>query len=144
MQSGVSFVVVSFFRYIGYSCIQMKCIFSQDIKHIHKVAHQAPLFTGFSRQEYWSGLLFPSLGDLPNPGIKPRSSVLQTDPLPTEPPGKPLTPVRYLNSTKWLSGLLTSPITRDSSVPSARCGWLCKTVFLYIENLPNWKYHLNP
>ncbi|CAI9153792.1 unnamed protein product [Rangifer tarandus platyrhynchus] len=37
------------------------------------VAHQAPLFLGFSRQEYWSGLPFPPPGDLPNPGIKPRS-----------------------------------------------------------------------
>ena len=37
------------------------------------VAHQAPLFIGFSRQEYWSGLLFPPPGDLPDPGIKPMS-----------------------------------------------------------------------
>ena len=37
------------------------------------VAHQAPLSMGFSRQDYWSGLLFPSPGDLPNAGIKPRS-----------------------------------------------------------------------
>ena len=44
---------------------------------------------GFSRQEYWSGLLFPSLGDLPNPGIKPRSPVLQADSLLTELWGKP-------------------------------------------------------
>ena len=43
---------------------------------------------GFSRQEYWSGLPFPSLGDLPNPGIKPRSPALQADALPSEPPGK--------------------------------------------------------
>ena len=40
------------------------------------VACQAPLSMGFSRQEYWSGLLFPSPGDLPNPGIKPRSPAL--------------------------------------------------------------------
>ena len=40
------------------------------------VAHQAPLFMGFSRQEYWSGLPFPSPGDLPNPGIKPGSPTL--------------------------------------------------------------------
>ena len=40
------------------------------------VAYQAPLFMGFSRQEYWSGLPFPSLGDLPNPGIEPRSPSL--------------------------------------------------------------------
>ena len=43
----------------------------------------------FSRPEYWSGYLFPSPGDLPNPGIKPRSPTLQTDSLPTEPKGKP-------------------------------------------------------
>ena len=45
---------------------------------------------GFSRQEYWSGLPFPSPGDLPNPGIEPRSPALQADALPSEPPGKPL------------------------------------------------------
>ena len=43
----------------------------------------------FSRQEYWSGLPFPSPGDLPDPGIESRSSALQADYLPTEPPGKP-------------------------------------------------------
>ena len=41
------------------------------------VAHQAPLTVGFPRQEYWSGLPFPSPGDLPDPGIKPRSPALQ-------------------------------------------------------------------
>ena len=48
------------------------------------VACQAPLSMGFSRQEYWSGLPFPSAGDLPNPGIEPRSPALQADSLPTE------------------------------------------------------------
>ena len=48
------------------------------------VAHQAPLFMEFSRQEYWR-----SVGDLPNTGIKPESPALQTDSLPSEPPGKP-------------------------------------------------------
>ena len=43
------------------------------------VAHQAPLSMGFSRQGYWSGLLFPSPGYLPNPGIEPRSPTLQAD-----------------------------------------------------------------
>ena len=51
------------------------------------VAHQAPLYTGFSRQKYWSGLPFPSPGDLPSPGIKPRSPALQADTLTCEPPG---------------------------------------------------------
>ena len=46
-------------------------------------AHQAPLSMGFRRQEYWSGLPFPSPGDLPNPGIKPRPPALQADSLPS-------------------------------------------------------------
>ena len=50
---------------------------------------QAPLSMEFSRQEYWSGLPFPSPGDLPNPGIKPGSPALPVDSLPSEPPGKP-------------------------------------------------------
>ena len=56
------------------------------------VARQAPLSLGFSRQEYWSGLPYPSPGDLPNPGIKPiswASPELQAGYLPTEPPEKP-------------------------------------------------------
>ena len=44
---------------------------------------------GFSRQEYWSGLPFPSIGDLPDPGIEPGSPTLQVDALTSEPPGKP-------------------------------------------------------
>ena len=43
---------------------------------------------GFSRQEYWSGLPFPSPGDLPDPGTEHRSPALQADALPSEPPGK--------------------------------------------------------
>ena len=52
------------------------------------VARQASLSMGFSRQEYWSGLPFPSPGDLPNPGIKRRSPTWQADALSSEPPGK--------------------------------------------------------
>ena len=57
--------------------------------HQPPAAHQAPLSMAFPRQEYWNGLPFPSPGDFPNPGIKPGSPALQTDALPTEPPGKP-------------------------------------------------------
>ena len=53
------------------------------------VARQARLSVGFSRQEYWSGLPFPSPGDLPHRGIEPRSPALQADSLLTEPRGKP-------------------------------------------------------
>ena len=53
------------------------------------VARQVPLSLGFSRQEYWSGLPFPSPGDPPNPGIEPRSPPVQVDSLPSMLPGKP-------------------------------------------------------
>ena len=53
------------------------------------VARQAPLSMGYFRQEYWSGLPFPSPGDLPNPGIEPGSPALQADSLLSEPLGKP-------------------------------------------------------
>ena len=52
------------------------------------VAYQAPPSMGFSRQECWSGLPFPSPGDLPDPGIEPGSPTLQADALPSEPPNK--------------------------------------------------------
>ena len=52
------------------------------------VAHQAPPSMEFSRQEYWSGLPFPSPGDLPDPRIEPGSPAIQADALPSEPPGK--------------------------------------------------------
>ena len=58
------------------------------------VACQAPLYVGFSRQEYWSGLLFPSPGALPDPGIESRSPALQADSLPTELQGS-------LSSIRW-------------------------------------------
>ena len=52
------------------------------------VAYQAPLSMGFSKQEYWSGLPFPSPGDLPDPEIEPRFPTLEADVLTSEPPGK--------------------------------------------------------
>ena len=62
------------------------------------LAYQAPQSMGFSRQVYWNGLTFPSPGDLPNPGIKPRSPALQADALQSEPPGKPLKKVKVAQS----------------------------------------------
>ena len=71
---------------------------------------QAPLSVGFSKQEYWSGLPFPSPGDLPDPGIEPWSPALQAEALPSEPPGKPFlvntgVQVKEENSFACVSGI---------------------------------------
>ena len=68
------------------------CVLSHTIVTLWTVACQAPLFVGFSRQEYWSGLPFTCPGDLPNPEIQPTSltsPVLAAGSLPLVPPGKP-------------------------------------------------------
>jgi len=64
------------------------------------VACQAPLSMAFSKEEHWSGLPFPSPGELPHPGIKPGSPALEADSLSSEPPWKPN--VNY-GVTKWSS-----------------------------------------
>ena len=69
-------------------------------------ARQTSLSMGFSRQEYWSGLPFPSPGDLFNPGIKPGSLTLQEDSLPSEPPGKPI------NTTQKSNYIIAQKINR--------------------------------
>ena len=66
------------------------------------VAHQAPVSIGFPRQEYWSGLPFPSPADIPDPEIKPVSPALAGGFSTTEPPGKP-------------KGLLLTLIAEDGS-----------------------------
>ena len=81
------------------------------------IAHQDPLSMGFSRQEYWRGLPFPSPGDLPNPGIKPRSPALQADALPSEPPEKPYT---------YVGQLLLSPFFQINKLRSFKLDDLVK------------------
>ena len=66
------------------------------------VVYQASPSMGFSRQEYWSGLPLPSPGDLPDPGIEPRSPALQADALPSEPPGKPSGRVVFVYFHMWV------------------------------------------
>ena len=88
-------------------------------------ARQAPLSMDFSRQEYWSGLPFPSPGNLPDPGIKPRSPVLQADSLPSEPPRKPQKR-DYFYLFMWLHWVLgtchtqTLQLRKVGSSPSMR------------------------
>ena len=81
------------FNWTQWYCTVACCVCSSfsrvQLCHPWTVAHLAPLSMEFSRQKYWRGLPFPSPGDLPNPGIKPLSPVLQADSLPAELPGKP-------------------------------------------------------
>ena len=71
------------------------------------VAHQALPSMGFYRQEYWSGLPFPSPGELPDPGTEPRPPALQADALPTELCGKP---VYAIHQRKSATGIhMSSP-----------------------------------
>ena len=81
------------------------------------VGCQAPLSTEFSRQEYWSGEPFPSPGDLPNPGIKPRSPSLQEDSLRSEPPQKP----KNIGSLPPLHGIFP---TKESNRGLLHCRWI--------------------
>ena len=86
------------------------------------IAHQAPLSVGFSRQEYWSGLPFPSPGDLPNPGIEPRSPALQADALTSEPPGKGL--FRWVSYSHQVAKVLEFQLQHQSFQ------WIFRTDFL--------------
>ena len=76
----------------------------------------APPSMGFSRQDYWSGLPFCPPGDLPNPGIKPRSPALQADSLPAELSGKPQA---FSRCGKW--SLLSSCSAGDSHCSGFSC-----------------------
>ena len=65
------------------------------------IARQAPLSIGFPRQKYWSGLPFPTPGDLPAPGIEPMSPALAGGFSNTEPPGKPAKEVCRTQRTQF-------------------------------------------
>ena len=73
---------------------------------------------GFSRQEYWSGLPFPSPGYLPSPGIEPRSPALQEDSLPTELQGKPTVWETSVQSLGW-----EDPLEKKTAIYSSILAW---------------------
>ena len=78
---------------IGQKLSDCVCLVAQSCLTLgtpQTVTCQAPVSMGFSRQEYWSEFPFPSPGDLPDPGIEPRSPALQVGSLPTELQGKPI------------------------------------------------------
>ena len=78
---------------------------------------QAPLSMGFSREEYWSGLPFPSPGDLSDPGTEPVSPALQADTLRSEPPGKPHIPIKLCVHTRVYVCMLVYSVMCDSLWP---------------------------
>ena len=82
-----------------YSGVLVKVLVTQSCPRLFATLWtcEAPLSMKFSRQEYWSGLPFPSPGDLPNPGIEPGSPALQADALSSEPPRKPGTDLRCVS-----------------------------------------------
>ena len=93
------------------------------------VARQAPLSMEFSRQGYWSGLPFPSPGDLPDPGIEPRSPTLQADVLPSELLGKPSSLYAYKQKhrtgyqrMRWLDGI-TDAMDMNVGKPNGDGEW---------------------
>ena len=77
----------------------MKINHKVKVKVKWTVARQAPLSMGFSWQEYWNGLPFSSPGDLPNPGMEPKSPALQADSLSSEPLGKKFEPNTIVNKS---------------------------------------------
>ena len=76
---------------------------SQTLRDLMDCSPPASSVMEFSRQEYWSGLLFPSPGDLPDSGMEHGSPTLEVDSLPSEPPGKPLTNVNNVLKSKVVS-----------------------------------------
>ena len=86
------YYVINWFHFMKYSFTQKwKCHLLSYVRLFVTPwtgTHQASLSMEFSRQEYWSGLPFPSPGDLPDPGMEPRSPTLKEDYLPSEPTGK--------------------------------------------------------
>ena len=101
----------SWFGLVTKSCLTLVTPWTVD--------HQAPLSMGFPRQEYWSGLPFPSPEDLSNPGIDSKSPALQADYLTTEPPGKSL-PLLKCHQPPFRIGIYSQV---NKLTLSNRCSW---------------------
>ena len=128
----------------GQFCTKMQTPEWSEVKSLSRVwlfatpwtiAYQAPPSMRFSRQEYWSGLPFPSPGDLPNPGIEPGTPAVQADALTSEPPGKP----RCLNSWYVTAGDL--PIPGLGSWPKELSYHLTSQAMLLVSS-SNWEQFL--
>ena len=96
------------------------------------IACQASLPMELSRQEYWSGLPFPSPEDIPNPEIKPRSPALQANSLPSEPLGKPKN--TGVHSLSLLQGIFP---TQEPNLGLLHCRWIVYQLLYYLIRCPN-------
>ena len=109
--------------HILFTCCAVLCLVTQSCSSLcdpHGLQPTRLLYPwGFSRQEYWSGLPCPPPGDLPNPGIKPRSLALQMDSLLTESPGKPKN--TGMESLSLLQGVFLS---QESNQGLLHCRWI--------------------
>ena len=109
------------------------CVHAQSCSTLgNSVACQAPLSMRFLRQEHWGGLSFPSPGDLPEPGTKLRSPALQTDSLPSEPPGKTTLPPKLpiSNFNVMIDFQINSRVSRCLHEPGVQKRgpvWKCKS-----------------
>ena len=120
-----------------------RCIQSFNCVTPWTVAHQAPLSMGFSRQEYWSGLPFPSPEDFPYPGIKPMSPCWQVDSLSLSHLGS-LSVIHAAAAAKSLQSCPTLCDPRDGSppgspVPGILQGRTLEWVAISVSNAWKWK-----
>ena len=132
--------------------VKVSCTVLSGSANPWTAACPAPLSMEFSRQEYWSGLPFPSPEDLPNPGIKPKSPTLQADSLPPEPQGKPtirLVVITLVGCVWDFSHEVTFKLRseakealasgrKDGDEPKITGGKYSVTWFIPLEN-PEWK-----
>ena len=88
------------------------------------VAWQTPLSMEFSRQEYWSGWPFSSPGDLPDPGIEPRSHAFQADSLASEPPGKPASMWIHIHISPLSESRTSTSSFQDSGGLTGGCDFI--------------------
>ena len=95
---------------------------------------------GILQQEYWSGLSFPSSGDLPNPGIEPWSPPLQADSLPSEPPEKPPDEIKPRNSLTRFYMAWPLPMS-PAHLTHASLGLRALVTFLSSPEAPPFSYH---
>ena len=126
-------------------CVCVCLVISNSFVTPWTVAHQAPLSMEFSRQEYWSGLLFPPPGDLPDPRIEPGSPTLQVDSLESEPPGKPLNKVGCLVSMEGNRAVifkLCSGASSSTTWDLARKAGLGPMLDLQTQTLWRWPSNL--